>query len=140
MLPNLSLRSTRLRNCSGFGGGPHMRETGRLVEAYLAAERELVAAVDAAGGSVQLPDGRSVTVGRAEFDAPLGGQCMGTIRKNAPIPPAALRVRDSLEERGKITRLFLHPPSGAHLPFDWLVLESFCRHGAWLPVPSSLSD
>jgi hypothetical protein len=39
-----------------------------LVEAYLIAERALVAAVDASGGAVPLPDGRTVTVGRAEFD------------------------------------------------------------------------
>src|SRR5437763_17061125 len=42
-----------------------------LVEAYLA-ERDLVAAVDSAGGKVPLPDGRTVTVGRAEFDVLLG--------------------------------------------------------------------
>jgi hypothetical protein len=38
------------------------------------AERELVAAVVAAGGTVPLPDGRTVTVGRAEFDNPLDRQ------------------------------------------------------------------
>ena len=64
-----------------------MREIKRLVDAYLAAERELVAAVDAAGGSVPLPDGRAVTVGRAEFDALLGGRrkrAWVIIRKNPP--------------------------------------------------------
>ena len=67
-----------------------MREIQRLIETYLAAERELVAAVDAAGGAVPLPDGRMVTVGRAEFDALLGGRCKRawvTIRKKAPMPP-----------------------------------------------------
>jgi hypothetical protein len=43
-----------------------------LVEVYLTAEHDLVAAVDAAGGAVPLPDGRTVTLGRAEFDALLG--------------------------------------------------------------------
>ena len=67
-----------------------MREIELLVETYLAAERELVAAVDAAGGAVPLPDGRAVSVGRAEFDALLGGRrkrAWVTIRKNAPMPP-----------------------------------------------------
>jgi hypothetical protein len=67
-----------------------MREIQRLVEAYLAAERDLVAAADAAGGAVPLPDGRAVTVGRAEFDALLGGRCKRawvTIRQNAPMSP-----------------------------------------------------
>ncbi len=61
----------------------------RLVEAYLMAERELVAAVDAAGGTVPLPDGRTVTVGRAEFDNLLDRQRKRTwviIRRNAPMP------------------------------------------------------
>ena len=49
-----------------------MTEIASLIEAYLTAERELVAAVDAAGGAVPLPDGRTVSVGRAEFDALLG--------------------------------------------------------------------
>ena len=49
-----------------------MREIESLVEAYLIAERELVAIVETAGGAVPLPDGRTVTVGRAEFDALLG--------------------------------------------------------------------
>jgi hypothetical protein len=67
-----------------------MREIEQLVETYLAAERELVAAVDAVGGALPLPDGRTVTVGRAEFDALLGGcrkRAWVTIRKNAPMPP-----------------------------------------------------
>ena len=61
-----------------------------LVEAYLTAERDLVAAVGAAGGTVPLPDGRTVTVGRGEFDALLSGRCKRawvTIRRNASMPP-----------------------------------------------------
>jgi hypothetical protein len=60
-----------------------------LVEAYLIAERALVAVVDAAGGAVPLPDGRTVTVGRAEFDALLGERrkrAWVVIRKQAPMP------------------------------------------------------
>jgi hypothetical protein len=38
----------------------------------LAAECDFAVAVDAAGGALPLPDGRTVTVGRAEFDALLG--------------------------------------------------------------------
>ena len=60
-----------------------------LVEAYLIAERALVAAVDASGGPVPLPDGRTVTVGRAEFDAVLGERrkrAWVIIRKQAPMP------------------------------------------------------
>ena len=67
-----------------------MREIAPLVEAYLAAERDLVAAVDAAGGAVPLPDGRTVTVGRAEHDALWGERrkrAWVTIRRNAPMPP-----------------------------------------------------
>jgi hypothetical protein len=66
-----------------------MRQIELLVETYLAAERELVAAVDAAGGAVPLPDGRTVSTGRAEFDVLLGGRrkrAWVTIRKNAPVP------------------------------------------------------
>ena len=66
-----------------------MRQIERLVEAYLMAERDLVAAVDAAGGSVPLPDGRTVTVGRAEFDSILDRQrrrAWVIIRSNASIP------------------------------------------------------
>src|SRR5437762_11825252 len=68
---------------------PRMRQIELLVETYLAAERELVAAVDAAGGAVPLPDGRIACTGRAEFDALLGGRrkrAWVTIRKNAPMP------------------------------------------------------
>ena len=67
-----------------------MREIELLIETYLAAERALVAAVDAAGGTVPLRDGRTVCTGRAEFDALLGGRrkrAWVTIRKNAPMPP-----------------------------------------------------
>jgi hypothetical protein len=70
-------------------GGPRMREIESLVEAYLIAERDLVAAVDAAGGTMPLPDGRTVTVGRAEFDALLGERrkrAWVVIRKQAPMP------------------------------------------------------
>ena len=66
-----------------------MHQIERLVEAYLMAERDLVAAVDAAGGSVPLPDGRTVTVGRAEFDSILDRQrrrAWVIIRSNASIP------------------------------------------------------
>jgi hypothetical protein len=66
-----------------------MREIELLAERYLAAERELVAAVDAAGGAVPLPDGRTVSVGRAEFDVLLGGRrkrAWVTIRRSAPVP------------------------------------------------------
>jgi hypothetical protein len=67
-----------------------MREIESLVEAYLIAERTLVEAVDAAGGTVPLPDGRTVTVGRVEFDALPTGRCKRawvTVRRNAPMPP-----------------------------------------------------
>ena len=66
-----------------------MRQIERLVEAYLMAERDLVAAIDAASGSVPLPDGRTVTVGRAEFDSILDRQrrrAWVIIRSNASIP------------------------------------------------------
>ena len=66
-----------------------MHQIELLVEAYLMAERDLVAAVDAAGGSVPLPDGRTVTVGRAEFDSILDRQrrrAWVIIRSNASIP------------------------------------------------------
>ena len=66
-----------------------MRDIESLVEAYQAAERDLVAAVDAAGGVVPLPNGRSVTVGRAEFDVLLGERrrrAWVIIRKQAPMP------------------------------------------------------
>jgi hypothetical protein len=66
-----------------------MVEIKSLVEAYLLAERDLVAAVDAAGGAVPLPDGRTVTLGRAEFDAlsdERRKRAWVVIRKQAPMP------------------------------------------------------
>ena len=66
-----------------------MREIDSLVEAYLIAERQLVAAADAAGGAVPLPEGRIVTVGRAEFDSLLGERrkrAWVIIRKKTPMP------------------------------------------------------
>jgi hypothetical protein len=66
-----------------------MRKIESLVEAYLTAERDLVAAVEAEGSAVPLPDGRTVTVGRAEFDALLGERrkrAWVIIRKKTPIP------------------------------------------------------
>src|SRR5258708_2210924 len=70
--------------------GPHMREIECLIEAYLIAERTLVEAVEAPGGTVPLPDGRTVTVGRADFGALPSGRCKRawvTVRRNAPMPP-----------------------------------------------------
>jgi hypothetical protein len=67
-----------------------MREIDSLVGAYLTAERDLVAAVEAASGAVPLPDGRAVTVGRAEFDALPSGRCKRawvTVRRHASMPP-----------------------------------------------------
>ncbi len=64
-------------------------EITSLVESYLAAERRLVAAVELAGEAVALPDGRTVTVGRAEFDALLSERrkrAWVIIRKQAPMP------------------------------------------------------
>jgi hypothetical protein len=65
--------------------------TNALVETYLTAERDLVSAVDdAAGGAVPLPAGRTVTVGRAEFDTLLcehRKRAWVTVRKLAPMPP-----------------------------------------------------
>jgi hypothetical protein len=55
----------------------------------LIAERDLVAAVDAEGGAMPLTDDRTVTVGRAEFDALLGERrkrAWVIIRKQAPMP------------------------------------------------------
>jgi hypothetical protein len=66
-----------------------MHDVASLVETYLAAERALVAAVEAAGGAVPLPDSRNVTIGRAEFDALLGqrrNRAWVIIRKQAPMP------------------------------------------------------
>jgi hypothetical protein len=66
-----------------------MRDIESLVETYLAAEHDLVEAVDAGGGAVPLLDGRAVTVGRAEFDALLGERrkrAWVIVRKQAPMP------------------------------------------------------
>jgi len=49
-----------------------MHDVASLLEACLAAERNLVAAAESAGGALSLPDGRAITIGRAEFDAQLG--------------------------------------------------------------------
>ena len=70
-------------------GHQGMDEIASLVETYLIAERHLVAAVELAGGAVALPDGRIVTVGRAEFDALLGKRRMRAwvlVRKQVPMP------------------------------------------------------
>ena len=70
-------------------GHPDVKDIASLVETYLIAERHLVAAVELAGGAVALPDGRTVTVGRAEFDALLGERrkrAWVVIRKQAPMP------------------------------------------------------
>jgi hypothetical protein len=70
-----------------------MREIESLVEAYLVAERDLVAAVDAAGGEMPLPDGRAITVGRAEFDALLSERrrraWVDTVERVSCRPPLA---------------------------------------------------
>ena len=66
-----------------------MHQIEILVEAYLNVEGDLVAAVEAAGGTVLLPDGRTVTVGRAEFDSLLDRQrkrAWVIIRRNSPMP------------------------------------------------------
>jgi hypothetical protein len=66
-----------------------MHKIESLVEAYLTAERDLVAAVEAEGSAVPLPDGRTVSVGRAEFDALLGERrkrAWVIIRQQAPMP------------------------------------------------------
>lgn len=66
-----------------------MHDVASLLERYLAAERDLVAAVESAGGAVPLADGRTVTVGRAEFDALLGERrkrAWVLIRKQAQMP------------------------------------------------------
>ena len=66
-----------------------MTEIASLIKAYLTAERALVAAVDAVGCAVPLPDGRTVTVGRAEFDALLGERrrrAWVIVRRQAPMP------------------------------------------------------
>ena len=67
-----------------------MRDIVSLVEIYLAAEKDLVAAVDTLGGAVPLPDGRTVTVGSAEFDVLPSGRykrAWVTVRRNASMPP-----------------------------------------------------
>jgi hypothetical protein len=66
-----------------------MHDVASLVETYLAAERDLVAAVESAGGAAPLLDGRMVTLGRAEFDAMLGERrkrAWVIIRKQTPMP------------------------------------------------------
>jgi hypothetical protein len=66
-----------------------MHDIASLVETYLAAERDLVAAVDSAGGALPLPDGRTVIVGRAEFDALLGERrkrAWVLVRRQVPMP------------------------------------------------------
>ena len=71
-------------------GHPDVKDIASLVETYLVAESQLVAAVELAGGAVPLPDGRAVTVGRAEFDAFLSQRrkrAWVVIRKQAPMPP-----------------------------------------------------
>jgi hypothetical protein len=71
-----------------------MHDVTSLVETYLAAERALVAAVESAGGALPLPDGRTVTLGRAEFDAMLGERrkrAWVIIRKQMP---ARRRLRE----------------------------------------------
>jgi hypothetical protein len=68
---------------------PFMREIELLVETYLNAEHALATAVDAAGGKVQLSDGRTITTGRAEFDAVPGRQrrrAWVLVRQSAPMP------------------------------------------------------
>jgi hypothetical protein len=60
-----------------------------LVQNYLDAERDLVTAVDAAGGVITLPDGRTVMTARAEFDSALTGRRKRVwliLRKKAPMP------------------------------------------------------
>jgi hypothetical protein len=66
-----------------------MHDVASLVETYLAVERALVAAVELAGGAVAFPDGRTITVGRAEFDALFSQRrkrAWVVIRKQAPMP------------------------------------------------------
>jgi hypothetical protein len=53
---------------AGLVGHQGMDEIASLVEMYLVVERHLVAVAELTGGAVALPDGRTVTVGRAEFD------------------------------------------------------------------------
>jgi hypothetical protein len=66
-----------------------MHDVASLLEASLTAERDLVAAAESAGGAVLLPDGRTITVGRTEFDALLGERrkrAWVIVRKQAPMP------------------------------------------------------
>jgi hypothetical protein len=73
-----------------------MREIESPIEAYLRAGHNLVEALDAAGGSVPLPNGRIVTVGRAEFDAHLGERrkrAWVIVRKQAPMPARRVTAR-----------------------------------------------
>ncbi len=68
---------------------PAMGEIESLIETYLVAEQKLAAAIDAAGGTVRLPDGRAVTTGRGEYNAALGNQrrrAWVLIRENEPMP------------------------------------------------------
>lgn len=61
----------------------------QLVQSYLVAEEYLVKAVDAGGGAITLPDGRTVTTARAEFDAALTGRRKRVwviVRQNAAMP------------------------------------------------------
>src|ERR1700722_6220687 len=87
----LTLRCRDLFDCRhGESVGSLMREIESLVEAYLIAEHQLEAPADGAGGAVPPPDGRVVTVGRAEFDALLGERrkrAWVIIRRNTPMPP-----------------------------------------------------
>jgi hypothetical protein len=81
-LISLTVKPTR-------ASGRVMHDIASLVETYFAAERDLVAAVELAGGAALLPDGRTVTVGRAEFDAMLGKRrtrAWVLVRKQAPMP------------------------------------------------------
>jgi hypothetical protein len=69
---------------------PITAEIEALVKSFLSAEHNLAAAVDAAGGQVALSDGRTVSTGRAEFDAVLGRRrrrAWVVIRKNVSMPP-----------------------------------------------------
>ena len=66
-----------------------MHELASLVGTYLAVERALVAAVEASGGTAALNDGRTVTVGLAEFDSLLGERrklAWVIVRKQAAMP------------------------------------------------------
>src|SRR5438034_2270887 len=81
-----------------------MREIELLAERYLAAERELVAAVDAAGGAVPLPDGRapsSTPCSAAAAGGP-GSRSARTRRCRRGAegwPPSNITEREALAER-----------------------------------------